>query len=277
MGQKIHPVGLRVGIIRGHDSHWFYKKKGYSEALKLDHDIRQYIKRRVGLGNVSRVEIERAANRLKVNIFTARPGAIIGRGGKGIDELTDTLNRRVRRTDETLVVQVNVSEVRQPELDAQIVAENVCAQLEKRISHRRAMRQAMTRVVRLNGRGIKILVSGRLGGSEIARSEGDKTGKIPLHTLRADIDYGFAEAHTVYGIIGCKVWIYKGEVLPEKRLRELDQIVQTQQEEARKKALADRPEKKAFAATKVEDAPSAVESPVVDAPVAEAATEGSES
>jgi small subunit ribosomal protein S3 len=279
MGQKIHPVGLRVGIIRGHDSHWFYKKKGYAEALHLDHDIRQYIKRRVGLGNVSRVEIERAANRLKVNIFTARPGAIIGRGGKGIDELTDTLNRRVRRTDQTLVVQVNVSEVRQPELDAQIVAENVCAQLEKRISHRRAMRQAMTRVVRLNGRGIKILVSGRLGGSEIARSEGDKTGKIPLHTLRADIDYGFAEAHTVYGIIGCKVWIYKGEVLPEKRLRELDQIVQTQQEEARKKAIADRPEKKAFAATKVEEAAPATEvaAPVMEAPAAEVTTEGSES
>ena len=277
MGQKIHPVGLRVGIIRGHDSHWFYKKKGYAEALKLDHDIRQYIKRRVGLGNVSRVEIERAANRLKVNIFTARPGAIIGRGGKGIDELTDTLNRRVRQNDATLVVQVNVSEVRQPELDAQIVAENVCAQLEKRISHRRAMRQAMTRVVRLNGRGIKILVSGRLGGSEIARSEGDKTGKIPLHTLRADIDYGFAEAHTVYGIIGCKVWIYKGEVLPEKRLRELDQIVQNQAEEARKKASDAKPEKKAFAATKVEETAVAVESPAVEAPVAEVTTEGSES
>ena len=274
MGQKIHPVGLRVGIIRGHDSHWFYKKKGYAEALKLDHDVRQYIKSRVGLGNVSRVEIERAANRLKVNIFTARPGAIIGRGGKGIDELTDTLNRRVRRTDKTLVVQVNVSEVRQPELDAQIVAENVCAQLEKRISHRRAMRQAMTRVVRLNGRGIKILVSGRLGGSEIARSEGDKTGKIPLHTLRADIDYGFAEAHTVYGIIGCKVWIYKGEVLPEKRLRELDQIVANQQEEARKKAVDAKPEKKAFAATKTEEAPAA--EAISEAPVAEVTTEGSE-
>lgn len=274
MGQKIHPVGLRVGIIRGHDSHWFYKKKGYAEALKLDHDVRQYIKSRVGLGNVSRVEIERAANRLKVNIFTARPGAIIGRGGKGIDELTDTLNRRVRRTDKTLVVQVNVSEVRQPELDAQIVAENVCAQLEKRISHRRAMRQAMTRVVRLNGRGIKILVSGRLGGSEIARSEGDKTGKIPLHTLRADIDYGFAEAHTVYGIIGCKVWIYKGEVLPEKRLRELDQIVANQQEEARKKAVDAKPEKKAFAATKTEEAPAA--EAISEAPVAEVNTEGSE-
>ncbi len=274
MGQKIHPVGLRVGIIRGHDSHWFYKKKGYAEALKLDHDVRQYIKSRVGLGNVSRVEIERAANRLKVNIFTARPGAIIGRGGKGIDELTDTLNRRVRRTDKTLVVQVNVSEVRQPELDAQIVAENVCAQLEKRISHRRAMRQAMTRVVRLNGRGIKILVSGRLGGSEIARSEGDKTGKIPLHTLRADIDYGFAEAHTVYGIIGCKVWIYKGEVLPEKRLRELDQIVANQQEEARKKAVEAKPEKKAFAATKTEEATAA--EATTEAPVANVTTEGSE-
>lgn len=271
MGQKIHPVGLRVGIIRGHDSHWFYKKKGYADALKLDHDIRGYIKRRVGLGNVSRVEIERAANRLKVNIFTARPGAIIGRGGKGIDELTDTLNRRVRRTDPTLVVQVNVSEVRQPELDAQIVAENICAQLEKRISHRRAMRQAMTRVVRLNGRGIKIQVSGRLGGSEIARSEKDKTGKIPLHTLRADIDYGFAEAHTVYGIIGCKVWIYKGEVLPEKRLRELDAIVQQQQED-RRKAKEDRGDRKAFAATKTEAeaaAPAVEAAPVTPAPVAE--------
>jgi small subunit ribosomal protein S3 len=258
MGQKIHPVGLRVGIIRGHDSHWFYKKQGYAAAVKLDHDIRVHIKSRTGLGNVSRVEIERAANRVKVNIFTARPGAIIGRGGKGIDELTENLNRMVRRLDSTMGVQVNVSEVRQPELDAQIVAENVCAQLEKRISHRRAMRQAMTRVVRLNGRGIKILVSGRLGGSEIARSEGDKTGKIPLHTLRADIDYGVAEAHTIAGIVGCKVWIYKGEVLPEKRLRELDAIVQNQQE-ARRKDRDDRGPRKpredrAFGATKSEEA-----------------------
>jgi small subunit ribosomal protein S3 len=219
MGQKIHPVGLRVGVIRGFDSHWFYKKKGYAEALKLDHHIRNYIKRRTGLGNVSRVEIERAANRLKVTIFTARPGAIIGRGGKGIDELTDTLNRMVRHIDNTMVVQVNVTEVRQPELDAQLVAENICVQLEKRISHRRAMRQAMTRAMRMNGRGMKVLVSGRLNGSEIARSEGDKVGKIPLHTLRADIDYGTATAHTVYGSVGCKVWIYKGEVLPEKRLQ----------------------------------------------------------
>ena len=217
MGQKIHPVGFRVGVIRGFDSHWFYGKKGYGDALLLDDKIRQYIKNRVGLGNVSRVEIERAANRIKVNIYTARPGAIIGRGGKGIDELTDTLNRMVRRIDPTSVVQVNVSEVRQPEVDAQLVAENIAAQLEKRISHRRAMRQAMTRAVRMNCRGMKVQVSGRLNGSEIARREGDKFGKIPLHTLRADIDYGFAVAHTSYGSTGVKVWIYKGEVLPERR------------------------------------------------------------
>jgi small subunit ribosomal protein S3 len=222
LGQKIHPVGFRVGVIRGFDSQWYYGKKGYGAALLQDDQIRRFIKKRTGLGNVSRVEIERAANRVKVTIFTARPGAIIGRGGKGIDELTDILNRLVRLRDKTNVVQVNVTEVRQPELDAQLVAENVCQQLEKRISHRRAMRQAMTRVMRMNGRGIKIQVSGRLGGSEIARREGDKIGKIPLHTIRADIDYGQATAHTVYGSVGCKVWIYKGEVLPEKRLREME-------------------------------------------------------
>lgn len=217
MGQKIHPVGFRVGVIRGFDSHWFYNKKGYGDALVLDDKIRRYIKHRVGLGNVSRVEIERAANRIKVNIYTARPGAIIGRGGKGIDELTEFLNRMVRRIDPTSVVQVNVSEVRQPEVDAQLVAENIAAQLEKRISHRRAMRQAMTRAVRMNARGMKVQVSGRLNGAEIARREGDKFGKIPLHTLRADIDYGFTYAHTIYGSVGVKVWIYKGEVLPERR------------------------------------------------------------
>jgi small subunit ribosomal protein S3 len=235
MGQKIHPVGFRVGVIRGHDSHWFYTKKGYGAALTQDHRIREFIKRRVGLGNVSRVEIERAANRVKVNIYTARPGAIIGRGGKGIDELTEILNRQVRKEDPTNVVQVNVTEVRQPELDAQLVAENICMQLEKRISHRRAMRQAMTRAMRMNGRGIKVQVSGRLGGSEIARREGDKVGKIPLHTIRADIDYGVATAHTVYGCVGCKVWIYKGEVLPERRVHEALTKGQREAEERREK------------------------------------------
>lgn len=217
MGQKINPVGFRVGVIRGFDSHWYYNKKSYKDALLQDYRIRNYIKNRVGLGNISRVEIERAANRIKVTIFTARPGAIIGKGGKGIDELTDNLNRLVRLEDKTMGVQVNVTEVRQPELDAQLVAEGIAQQLEKRISHRRAMRQAMTRCMRMNGRGMKVQVSGRLNGSEIARREGDKVGKIPLHTLRADIDYGFAFAHTIYGSVGCKVWIYKGEVLPERK------------------------------------------------------------
>ena len=217
MGQKINPVGFRVGVIRGFDSHWYYNKKSYKDALLQDYRIRNYIKKRVGLGNISRVEIERAANRIKVTIFTARPGAIIGKGGKGIDELTDNLNRLVRLEDKTMGVQVNVTEVRQPELDAQLVAEGIAQQLEKRISHRRAMRQAMTRCMRMNGRGMKVQVSGRLNGSEIARTEGDKVGKIPLHTLRADIDYGFAFAHTIYGSVGCKVWIYKGEVLPERK------------------------------------------------------------
>jgi len=221
MGQKIHPVGFRIGVIRGWDSHWYFDKKGYGNALAEDQAIRRYLRRRIGVGNVSRVEIERAANRVKVNIFTSRPGAIIGRGGKGIDELSENLNHMVRRNDPTAVVQVNVSEVRQPELDAQLIAENIAMQLEKRVSHRRAMRQAMTRAVRMNGRGMKIMVSGRLNGAEIARKEMDKFGKVPLHTLRADIDYGTATAYTIYGSVGVKVWVYKGEVLPDKQRAEM--------------------------------------------------------
>jgi small subunit ribosomal protein S3 len=271
VGQKIHPVGLRVGVIRGFDSHWYFNKKGYGAALLQDHQIRNYIKDRVGLGNVSRVEIERAANRVKVTIFTARPGAIIGRGGKGIDELTDVLNRRVREKDPTNVVQVNVTEVRQPELDAQLVAENICQQLEKRISHRRAMRQAMTRCMRMNGRGIKVQVSGRLGGSEIARTEGDKVGKIPLHTIRADIDYGTATAHTVYGSVGCKVWIYKGEVLPERKLREMDAAAAAATN-APRRLHKEEETPAAFGATQAEltpaPTPSVAPTPVVEAPAA---------
>lgn len=264
MGQKIHPVGFRVGVIRGHDSHWYYSKKGYGPALAQDHEIREFIKRRTGLGNVSRVEIERAANRVKVTIFTARPGAIIGRGGKGIDELTDRLNRLVRLTDPSSVVQVNVSEVRQPELDAQLVAENIAVQLEKRISHRRAMRQAMTRVMRMNGRGIKVQVSGRLNGAEIARREVDKVGKVPLHTLRADIDYGFSFAHTVYGSVGVKVWIYKGEVLPERRMRPEEMPTPAPRRRDRDRDRGDRGDRedrrggdRAFAETRAAAAPEA--------------------
>jgi len=236
LGQKIHPVGFRIGVIRGWDSHWFYDKKGYKEALRSDHAIRKFIhnftREKNASGVISRIEIERAANRIKVTIFTSRPGAIIGRGGKGIDELSYELNFRVRRVDPTAAVQVNVSEVRQPELDAQLVAENIAQQLEKRVSHRRAMRQSMTRAVRMNGRGIKITVSGRLNGSEIARTETDKVGKVPLHTLRADIDYGFATAYTTYGTTGIKVWIYKGEVLPERQQREMAALRQKAEEEA---------------------------------------------
>lgn len=217
MGQKINPVGFRVGVIRGFDSHWYYGKKGYGQALLQDYKIREQIRDRIGKGVISRVEIERAANRVKVTIYTSRPGAIIGKGGKGIDDLTHDLNALVRKEDRTMAVQVNVTEVRQPELDAQLVAENIAVQLEKRISHRRAMRQAITRSVRMNGRGIKIIVSGRLGGAEIARTESDKMGKVPLHTIRADIDYGIAVANTIYGSVGVRVWIYKGEVLPERR------------------------------------------------------------
>ena len=202
MGQKIHPVGFRLGVIRGHDSHWIYPKRQYRDALLSDHQIRKYMAKKIGKGLVSRIEIERAANRIKVTIFTSRPGAVIGRGGKGIDEISHDLNKRMRKEDPSAQVQVNVMEVRQPELDAQLVAENIAVQLEKRISHRRAIRQAITRCQRMNGRGIKIMVSGRLNGAEIARTEGDMVGKIPLHTLRADIDYGLSEAHTIYGIVG---------------------------------------------------------------------------
>lgn len=268
MGQKIHPVGFRVGVIRGFDSHWYFNKKGYAAALLQDAQIRDVLKRRIGMGNVSRVEIERAANRIKVTIFTARPGAIIGKGGKGIDELTDHLNRLARRTDKTVGVQVNVTEVRQPELDAQLVAENVAVQLERRVSHRRAMRQAMTRVVRMNGRGIKIMVSGRLNGAEIARCETDRVGKIPLHTLRADIDYGYAVAATIYGSIGVKVWIYKGEVLPERRgvAAEIEERPRRKRAEEPAAVAAEAPVVKAEEAAPVVEAPAA--EPVVEAPAA---------
>jgi small subunit ribosomal protein S3 len=219
MGQKIHPVGFRIGVIRGHDSHWIYPKKSYRHALASDTQIRKYVKAKVSKGLVSRVEIERAANRIKVTIYTSRPGAVIGRGGKGIDQISEDLNGMMRKDDDTAQVQVNVSEVRQPELDAMLVAENIAVQLERRISHRRAMRQAITRAQRMNGRGMKIMCGGRLNGSDIARVEVDKFGKVPLHTLRADIDYGTATAATIYGSVGVKVWVYRGEVLPERQLQ----------------------------------------------------------
>lgn len=236
MGQKIHPNGFRLGVIRGHDSHWYCNKRQYREALVSDARIRNFLAKKIDKGLVSRVEIERAAARVKVTIFTARPGAVIGRGGKGIDQLSADLNKMVRKEDPTAMVQVNVAEIRQPELDAQIIAENVAMQLEKRVSHRRAMRQSMTRAKRMNARGVRIMVSGRLNGAEIARTESDMFGKIPLHTLRADIDYGYAIAYTIYGTVGVKCWVYRGEVLPEKAM----QALQVQETDDRPRRRSDR-------------------------------------
>lgn len=228
MGQKVHPVGFRVGVIRDWESKW-YLDKGYSDALVEDHKIRRFVKKKRELANasVSRIEIERWPDKLQLNLHTAKPGIIIGRAGKGIDDLSSELRRLTRKRE----VVVNVTEVRHPELDAQLVAESIAQQIQKRISYKRAMRQAVTRAMKLGAKGIRILCAGRLGGSEMARRETDRLGKIPLQTLRADIDYGFTEALTTYGHIGIKVWIYKGDILPgQKRLTTADIALQQQQQ-----------------------------------------------
>jgi len=209
MGQKVNPHGLRVGIIKDWDTKWYANDKNFSEYLIEDVKIRKYIKNKHYIAGISRIEIERAANKIKININTAKPGLVIGKGGAGIDELRKSLEAMTNKS-----VLINITEIKAPEMDAQLVAENIAQQLEKRISFRRAMKQAMTRAMRLGAKGIKTAVSGRLGGAEIARTEHYHEGTIPLQTLRADIDYGFAEADTTYGKIGVKVWIYKGEVLP---------------------------------------------------------------
>jgi len=210
LGQKIHPHGLRVGIIKDWDSKW-YTKKDFADQLLEDYKVRKYIKNKLFTSGVSRIEIERAANRIRITINTAKPGMVIGRGGSGVDELKGEIEKMTGKQ-----VSINVIEIKNPDMDAQLVAENIASQLERRISFRRAMKQAISRALKSGAKGIKTMVSGRLGGAEIARSEMYHEGTIPLQTLRADIDYGFAEAHTTYGRIGVKVWIYKGEVLPVK-------------------------------------------------------------
>ena len=209
MGQKVNPHGLRVGIIKDWDTKWYSDKKGFSDLLIEDVKIRQFIKKKLYISGVSRIEIERAANKIKVIVSTAKPGLVIGKGGAGMDILRNELEQLTGKS-----VLVNVTEIKEPDLDAQIVAENIAQQLEKRISFRRAMKQAMSRSMKRYAKGIKASVSGRLGGAEIARTEHYHEGTIPLQTLRADIDYGFCEANTTYGKLGVKVWIYKGEVLP---------------------------------------------------------------
>ena len=211
MGQKVNPHGLRVGIVKDWDAKW-YADKDFAANLHEDVKIRNFLKETLFIAGISRIEIERTNKRIKLNIHTAKPGMVIGRGGAGIEDIKKAMTRF---TDKQ--VDVNIAEIKQADMDAILVAENIASQLERRIGFRRAMKQAVGRTMRLGAKGIKIMVSGRLGGAEIARSESYREGSIPLHTLRADIDYGTAEAHTTYGCIGIKVWIYKGEVLPEAK------------------------------------------------------------
>ncbi|MDI6858822.1 MAG: 30S ribosomal protein S3 [Dehalococcoidia bacterium] len=211
MGHKVHPTGFRLGVIYGWQSKW-YADRHYSDLLHEDLQIRSAINKSLPDAGISRVEIDRNANMVSVTVHTARPGIVIGRGGQRVDELRQQLENLTGRR-----VRVNIVEIRQPEIDARLVAHSVAEQLSRRVSHRRAMKQAVTRALQRGAQGIKITVGGRLGGAEMSRRETEKAGQVPLHTLRADIDYGTAEAHTTFGRIGVKVWIYKGEVLPEPK------------------------------------------------------------
>lgn len=213
MGQKVHPHGLRVGIIKEWDAKWYADKRSFADNLVEDNKIRKFVKKKGAIAGISKIQIERAAKRIKLNIFTAKPGMIIGKGGQGIEALKVQLKKIVPEK----VILINIVEVKAAEADAQLMAENIALQLEKRISFRRAMKQAIQRAMKSGIRGVKTTCSGRLGGAEIARSESYHEGTIPLQTLRADIDYGFAEADTTYGKIGVKVWVYKGEILPAKK------------------------------------------------------------
>ena len=212
MGQKVHPNGLRVGVIKDWNSRWYADDKNFSDYLVEDYKIRKFVKSKLFVSGISKIEIERTAKFVKVNVYTAKPGLVIGKGGNLAEELKKQLSKMIGKD-----VNLNIVEVKNIDLDAQLVAENICNQLERRISFRRAMKQAMQKTMKAGALGIKPAVSGRLGGADMARTEFYKEGTIPLQTLRADIDYGFYEANTTYGKIGVKVWIYKGEVLPEKK------------------------------------------------------------
>lgn len=212
MGQKVNPHGLRVGIIKDWDSRWYAEDQAFGDSLVEDYNIRKVLKKQLYGAGVAKIEIEKKANTIRISIHTAKPGIIIGKKGENIEKLKNQLCKMTGKQ-----VFVNIVEIRQPDLSAQLVAENIASQLERRISFRRAMKGAMSRSMKLGAKGIKTCCSGRLGGAEIARTEHYHEGTIPLQTLRADIDYGFAEANTTYGKIGCKVWIYKGEVLSESR------------------------------------------------------------
>ena len=225
MGQKVHPIGIRLGVIKDWTSTWYADSKQYSEYLNTDLKVRAYLRKRLATASVSRIQIERPARTARITIHSARPGIVIGKKGEDIESLRKDVSDMMG-----VPVHINVEEIRKPELDAQLVAESVAQQLERRIMFRRAMKRAVTNTMRLGAQGIKINVAGRLGGAEIARTEWYREGRVPLHTLRADIDFGFAEAHTPSGVIGVKVWIFKGEVF--------DQAAQAAEAGAEKAAAA---------------------------------------
>ena len=208
MGQKVNPHGMRVGVIKDWDSRWFANKATFGDTLVEDYNVRNYIKKNLYAAGVPRIEIERFADKVRIHVHCAKPGIVIGRGGENIEKLRLDIEKMMNKS-----VAINIMEVKSPDMDAQLVAESIASQLENRASYRRAMKQAIGRAMKLGAKGIKVMVSGRIGGAEIARSESYHEGTIPLQTIRADIDYGFAEAATTYGRIGVKVWIYKGEVL----------------------------------------------------------------
>ena len=209
MGQKVHPIGIRLGVVKKHNANWYADPKQYSEYLINDIQVREYLRKKLDNAMISNITIERPTGAAKITIATARPGIVIGKKGEDIERLRKGLMNLTGGP-----VQISVEEIRKPELDANLVAENICQQLEKRMMFRRAMKRAVQNSMRLGAQGVKVMVAGRLNGAEIARSEWHREGRVPLHTLRADVDYGFSEAHTTYGVIGVKVWIFKGEILP---------------------------------------------------------------
>jgi small subunit ribosomal protein S3 len=225
MGQKVHPIGMRLGIVKDWSSRWYAPSNDFADTLCADLKVRAYLKEKLALAGISRIQIDRPARNAKITVYTARPGLIIGKSGKEIESLRDEINAILK-----VPVHISIEEVRKPELDAKLVAETIAQQLEKRVMFRRAMKRAVTTAMRLGAKGIKICVSGRLGGAEIARSESYREGRVPLHTLRADIDYGLGEAFTTYGVIGVKVWIFKGEIIGDKEQTEVNEKASGKQE-----------------------------------------------
>jgi small subunit ribosomal protein S3 len=264
VGHKIHPTGFRIGVIYDWQGKW-YADRNYGELLHEDLRIRSLIAKTLGDASISKVEIERNANQASVTIHTAKPGIVIGRGGQKVEELRNRLEKLTSRR-----VRVNISEIRQPELDAHLVARSVADQLQRRVAHRRAMKQAVQRTMQRGAKGVKIRVGGRLGGSEMSRNETEKEGRIPLHTLRADIDYGLVEAHTTFGRIGVKVWIYKGDILPPPRKTQVAEEAPVESPASPTTGAAEPSAPVAAAPVAVAEAPAA---PAVPAPVAPAATQ----